>query len=117
MLKIRKAITDDGSLPIARDILPLIGTIDIGDLTCRIRIMRIRRYCIIPIRGFMDSTRRTTDITEATIRIMDIIEVIIRTQMSIGVIAVETTIPRSHGVPTIEGVGVVKVDVHGAHAV
>ena len=115
-LKIRKVITVDASLRIARDMSLHIGLIATGHLTCRIRIMRIRQYCIIPLRGFMDTTRHT-DITEATIRTMDITEVIIPTQMSIGVIGVEAIILHSHGAPMTEAVGAVKVDVHGIHAV
>ena len=96
---------------------PLTGTIATGDPTCRIRIMPIPRYCIIPTRGFMDTTPRT-DTIEATIHIMDIIEVTILTRMSIGVIGVEVSIPRSHGAPIIiEAVGAVKIDGHGIREV
>ena len=118
MLKIQKAITDGGNPPIATGTSPLIGTTPIGHLTRRIRITRIRLCGITRTLGSMDITLRTMDITEATIRITGIIEATTLIQTSIGGITGEVGTSRSRdALTTIEGLGVVKTDVHGIHAV
>lgn len=110
---------DAGSPPIATGMPPLTGTTLIGPLTRRIRIMRIRRRCITPTRGFMDSMRRT-DTTEVTTRIMGIIEVTIPIRTFIDGITVTVAVGMFHSpdAPTpTEATGVVKIGVHGIHGV
>ena len=115
MLKIQKAITADGNGVIVGPIRIRPATIPIiGHLTHRILITPIRRCGIRSTLGFLDTTVRITDITEATTPIMDTI----RTRMSIGGITVAVGMFRSHGVLTpTEATGEVKVNVHGIHGV
>lgn len=115
MLKIQKAITADGNGVIVGPIRIRPATIPIiGHLTRLILITPIRRYGIHSTLGFLDTTVRITDITEATTPIMDTI----LTRMSIGGITVAVGMFRSHGVPTLtEAIGEVKADVHEVHGV
>ena len=109
---------DGGSPPIATGTSPHTGTIPIGHLTPRIGPMRIRRCGVTRTLGSMDITRHIIVITEATIRITDIIEATTLIQTSIGGIMVEVGMSHFRGVPTtIEVLGVVKADVHGVHGV
>ena len=114
MMKIRKAITAGGNGVIVGPIRIRTAMIPIRYLTRRIRITPIRRYGILFILGFLDTTVRITDITEATIPTTDTI----LTRMSIGGITVAVGMFHSHGVPTATAViGEVKTDVlevHGA---
>jgi len=113
-MKIQQAITADGNGVIVGPIRIRPATRLIGHLTRRILITPIRRYGILSILGFLDTTVRITDITEATIPITDTI----LTRMSIGGITVAVGMFHSRGVPIpIEATGEVKVNVHGIHGV
>lgn len=114
-LKIQKAITADGNGVIVGPIRIRPATIPIiGHRTRRILITPIHRYGIRSILGFPDTTVHPTDITEATIPLMDTI----RTRMSIGGITVAVGMSRSRGVPIpTEATGEVKIDVYGVHGV
>ena len=114
-MQIRKAITANGNGVIVEPIRIRTGTIPITrHLTRHILITPIRRYGIPSTLGFLDTTVRITDITEATTLITDTI----RTRMSIGGITVAVGMPHSRGVPTpTEVIGAVKADVHEVHGV
>jgi hypothetical protein len=113
MLKRRKAITDDGSIPVVtRTFIHAGTTAAIGDLTHRIRMAIIRPLCrIIRPLGFTDTgitvTRRTTAIIGAT--------TLIRT--SIGGLTVGVDMYPSHGGLTTDATGNLKTGVLAVHAV
>ena len=111
-MKIRRAITVNGNGVIVEPIRVRTATILIGHLTRHIRITPIRRYGILSILGFLDTTVRTTDIIEATTPITDTI----LTRMSIGGITVAVGMSHSRGAPTpTEAIGEVKTDAHEVH--
>ena len=90
------------------------ATMLIGHLTRRILITSIRRYGILSTLGFLDTTVRITDITEATIRILDTI----LTQMSTSDTTAAVGMFHARGVPTpTEAIGEVKANVRGIHGV
>ena len=111
-MKIRRAITVNGNGVIVGPIRIRTATIPIGRLTRRIRITPIRRYGIPSTPGFLDTTVRITDITEATILITDTT----LTRMSIDGIMVAVGMLHSRGAPTpTEATGEVKIDAHEVH--
>ena len=115
ILKRRKVITDDGSIPVVKRTFIHVGTPGvIGDL---IRCIHIAITCplgfrIIHTLGFIGM-----DIITVTRRITAIIGDIIRIRTSIGDITVGAGMYPSHGELTIDATGDLKIDVLEVHAV
>ena len=115
MLKRRKTITDDGSIPVARLMCIHVRTPGvIGDL---IRCIHIAITCplgfrIIHTLGFIGM-----DIITVTRRTTPIIGDIILIRTSIGDITVEAGMYPSHGGLTIGMICDLKIGVLGVHAV
>ena len=114
MLKRRKAITDDGSIPVVKRPFIHVGPPGaIGDLIRCIHIAITCPLCrIIRTLGFIGM-----DIITVTRRITAIIGDIIPIRTSIGDITVGAGMYPSHGELTIDATGDLKIGVLGVHAV
>ena len=108
MLKNRKVITGDGSIPVVPFTRPLPVTVTIGCLTCRIRMAIIYRVCdIIRILGFTDTGITVTH---------PIIEAIILIQTSTDGTIAEVDMCHFHGGRTKKVICGWKISVLGVHA-
>lgn len=112
-MRIRKAITDDGSGVIGRRTLPPIGMIPIGCLMDRIRITHTHRFGIIRIVHFTDIADTIMDTVR---RIIATIAVIILTETSTGGITVGVGIHRFRGGHTKKAIYGLKIGVREVHA-
>ena len=104
---------DDASVVIGRRTLPLIGTMPIGCLTDRIRIMLMPQFGIIRIVHFTDIADIIMDTAH---RIIATIAVIIRIETSTDGITVGVDMCRFHDGLTRKATYGLKIGVLGVHA-
>ena len=115
MLKRRKVITDDGSIPVVKRTFIHVGTMGaIGDL---IRCIRIAITCPLGFRIIHTLGFTGMDILTVTRRITAIIGDIIHIRTSIDDITVGVGMYPYHGELTIEATGDLKIGVLAVHAV